>query len=159
MFTCSAASTSGIFRGIPALSSALSGDGNNYFLSPFLLSLSPSARQLWSQPLLYDWTMMSNAIVIWRMLHLKNGFKHPVTLQEKGLCGRLFPTAETKLQVTWFVLAGPAEDIIPEVFVPVLVHSLCPPHSPIPKRLPCLSWSCKCPVIWVNFNSKWYSLF
>lgn len=37
-------------------------------VSPFLLSLPPSANQHWSQPLLCNWTMPSNSITIWRTL-------------------------------------------------------------------------------------------
>lgn len=158
MFTCSAASTTRIFRGIPALSSALSGDGNNYFLSPFLLSLPLSASQLWSQPLLYDWTMLGNSIIIWRMLCSKND---PSTLQRcrrKGFVAACVPLLRLNCRLRGLFWRGqvktlPQRCLCQSWFIPSALHI-----PPSPKDYHCLSWSCECPGIWVNYNSAWYSL-
>lgn len=158
MFTCSAASTIRIFRGIPALSSALSGDGNNYFLSPFLLPLSPSANQLWSQPLLCDWTTLSNFVVTWMTLCLKTDSSAPYKDRRKGFVAASVPLLRLNCRLGglfWLgqVKAWSQRSLCQSGLIPSALHT-----PPSPKDYHCLNWSCKCPVIRVNYNPKWYSV-
>lgn len=80
----------------------------------------------------------------------KKLFKYPVTLQEKGLYGCLSPIAET--MVNMVCSPGLGKELIPEAFVPILVHSPALRIPPFPKDYHRWSQSCKCPVIWVNYN-------
>jgi len=81
-------------------------------------------------------------------------FKHPVTLQEKGLCGCLCPIAEINLQIHGLFWLGRVK-ILPQRCLCQSWFILSALHIPAsPGDYHYVSWSCK---HWVNYHSKWYN--
>lgn len=158
MFTCSAASTTCVFRGIPALSTALSADGNNCFLSPSPLPLSPAANQL-SNSSCSRLNCAEQKFHFYMKDALFKGITQvPWGTGHKALSAGFFLSCVQLLRLNWrlgglFWLGQ----------VKTWSQSFCasPGSFPLPSIFPhpcCLSWLCKCSRSWVNYNSRWYTL-